>query len=107
MKITENPFADSRLARYLTLRLDQLAASKSRCEIAAEVGYDQPNIISMIERGDLKMPLDKVPAFANALQCDVGFLMQLAVEQHWDGEGSDDYVPRFFARKTRHDERTT
>jgi hypothetical protein len=95
-KTTEKPFANSRLARYVTERLGRLEASKTQREIAVEVGYDRPNIVSMIKAGNMKMPLDKVPAFAKALGVDVAILMRLAFEQHRDDKTANDPVLRMF-----------
>ncbi|TJZ90261.1 hypothetical protein FA743_15965 [Paracoccus gahaiensis] len=39
------------------------------------------NLISMFKSGASKIPLDRVPALARALETDPGFLMCLAREQ--------------------------
>ncbi|RTL86128.1 MAG: XRE family transcriptional regulator [Hyphomicrobiales bacterium] len=76
------PYADTALCRFLTKRIAALSGIKSQREIAAEIGYDRPNIISMIKNGDTKLPLDKVPALAKALEVDPKHLFRLALEQH-------------------------
>ena len=75
--------ADLPLARFLTKVIDGLQGQKSQREIAAEMGYDKPNIISMFKKGEMKVPLDKVPAFARALHVDTAFLFRMCVEQYW------------------------
>lgn len=77
------PYADSKIARYLTKQIDSVANEKSQREIAAEIGYDKPNMLSMIKRGESKVPLEKIPLLARSLHVDVGHLMRLAMEQYW------------------------
>jgi transcriptional regulator with XRE-family HTH domain len=60
-----------------------LAWKKSQREIAAEVGYDKPNMLSMIKYGDSRVPLDKIPPLAKALEVEVAHLFRLALEQYW------------------------
>jgi hypothetical protein len=80
-KILAAPHADTALCRFLKKQITALSGVKSQREIAAEVGYDRPNIISMMKRGETKLPLDKVPAFAKALHVDPAHLFRLALEQ--------------------------
>ena len=77
------PYAESKIARYLAKQIDAIASEKSQREIAAEIGYDKPNMLSMIKRGESKLPLEKVPLMAKALHVDTGHLMRLAMEQYW------------------------
>jgi hypothetical protein len=100
----KRPFGHTRLAQCVSKRLEALASTKSQREIASEVGYHRPNIISMIKTGDMKMPLDKVPLFAKALGVDVAMLMRLAMEQHWDSESVNGFVPRMFINVLSNDE---
>jgi hypothetical protein len=80
-KILAAPHADTALCRFLKKQITALSGIKSQREIAAEVGYVRPNIISMMKRGETKLPLDKVPAFAKALHVDPAHLFRLALEQ--------------------------
>jgi len=77
------PYANNRIATYLAKRIDALSGKKSQREIAAEIGYDKPNVISMFKRGEMKVPLDKVPALAKAIDVDPAHLFRLAMEQYW------------------------
>jgi hypothetical protein len=76
------PHADTPLSKFLTKQIEALAGVKNQREIAAEVGYDKPNVISMIKTGDTKLPLDKVPALAKSLGVDPKHLFRLTIEQH-------------------------
>lgn len=80
------PHADSKIARYLSKQIDAISHEKSQREIALEIGYEKPNMISMIKRGETKVPLEKIPALAKALHVDAGHLYRLAMEQYWPGQ---------------------
>ena len=77
------PFSESRIAVYLTKQIDAMHGTKSQREIAEEIGYTKPNMISMFKRGEAKIPIDKVPALAKAINVDPAFLFRLAMEQYW------------------------
>jgi transcriptional regulator with XRE-family HTH domain len=81
------PHENSQIAIYLTKQIEALSATKSQREIAAEMGYDKPNIISMFKRGETKVPLDKIPLLAKALHVDPAHLFRLALEQYWPNLG--------------------
>jgi hypothetical protein len=81
-KARRPPQADTALCRFLTKQIAASSGIKSQREIAAEVGYDRPNVISMIKNGDTKLPLDRVPALAKALGVDSKHLFRLTLEQH-------------------------
>lgn len=75
------PHADTRLAKFVSRRILELAPKKSQREIALEAGFVNPNIISMIKAGSSKLALDRVPAMAKALDVDPKYLFTLALEQ--------------------------
>lgn len=77
------PYAGTRIAAYLSKTIDALSSIKSQREIAAEIGYEKPNMVSMFKRGEAKVPLDKIPLLAKALNVDSAFLFRLAMEQYW------------------------
>lgn len=56
---------------------------KTQADIAAEVGYDKPNMIAMWKNGSAKVPLDKVPLAAKALGIDPAFLLRMTMAQYW------------------------
>jgi transcriptional regulator with XRE-family HTH domain len=80
---TKLPFEDSRIAVFLRKQIAALESIKTQREIASEIGYDKPNILSMFKRGEAKIPLEKIPALAKALHVDPAFLFRLAMEQYW------------------------
>ncbi|MFP5479268.1 MAG: XRE family transcriptional regulator [Alphaproteobacteria bacterium] len=74
------PFRDSALARFVSKRILELRP-KSQTEIAAEAGFPNANFLSMVKTGVSKLAIDRVPALAQALECDPAYLMRLALEQ--------------------------
>ena len=76
----------SRIAAFIEKAIDQNPQRKSQKEIAEEMGYEKPNMLSMIKKGDAKLPLDKVPLLAKAVDVDPAFLFRLALEQYWPEE---------------------
>jgi len=82
------PYENSPIAKFLDKRIDALKGVKTQREIAFAAGYDKPNIISMFKRGDAKVPLDRIPVLAAALEADPAHLLRLALEQYLTGLGS-------------------
>jgi transcriptional regulator with XRE-family HTH domain len=77
----KTPYADTRLSAYLTKRILELRPRKSQVEIAAEAGFINVNMISMLKSGKSKIPLDRVAALAAALEVDPKWLFKMAIEQ--------------------------
>ena len=82
------PYADMPIAQYISKQVDvQVSMGKTQRQIAQEIGYDKPNMISMFKRGEAKVPLDKIPLLAQSLSVDAAFLFKLAVQQYWPDLG--------------------
>ena len=79
--MTKKPFEDTRLAQYVERRILELKPRKTQSEIAAQAGFINPNMITMIKQGKTNAALDRIPALARALECDPAYLMRLALEQ--------------------------
>jgi len=77
------PFADTEVTKFISERIEALSGKKTQREIAAEIGYDKPNIVSMFKRGEMKVPLDKVKVIANALDADPKHLFRLVMNAYW------------------------
>src|SRR5438270_13100393 len=85
-----NPACHSPIRRsrsFSTARSIKLKGVKTQREIAVEIGYDKPNMISMFKRGEMKVPLEKIPALAKAVEADPAHLFRLALEQYWPSLG--------------------
>lgn len=74
------PHADTDLAKYLTRRVLELRP-KTQANIAAEAGFTNANVLTMIKQGTSKLALDRVPALSTALECDPAYLMRLSLDQ--------------------------
>ncbi|MHA6731249.1 XRE family transcriptional regulator [Devosia sp. A369] len=81
------PHVDSRLIPFLEKRILELRPTKSQLEIASEAGFTSTNMMSLIKSGSTRLPLDRVPALAKALNVDPARLLQLALEQ-WAGSAA-------------------
>ena len=75
------PFENSPAAIFLRRQIELLSHRKSQREIAHEAGFANANVISMLKSGATKIPLDRVPTLARALETDAGYMMRLALEQ--------------------------
>ena len=80
-----HPFADLSIAVFLTNRIDAVSQKKTQRAIASEIGYDKPNMISMFKSGATKVPLEKIPQLAKALDVDPIHLFRLGLDQYWPG----------------------
>ncbi|WP_425054007.1 XRE family transcriptional regulator [Psychromarinibacter sp. S121] len=75
------PYADSRLAKFLETEILRMRPVKTQAQIAVEAGFVHANMMSMVKAGRSRLPLDRVPALAKALDCDARYLFRLALEQ--------------------------
>jgi len=76
-----SPYADTKLAAYLTKRILELRPRKSQLEIAVDAGFINVNMMSLLKSGKSKVPLDRVPALAKALEVDPRLLFRMAIQQ--------------------------
>ena len=76
-----HPYAASPATQFVADRIRHLAHRKTQREIAAEAGFVNPNMLSMLKSGKNKIPLDRVPSLAKPLESDAAYLMRLAIEQ--------------------------
>ena len=93
---TPMPFADSAIAKYIDKKIDDLKGVKTQREIAQEAGYETSNIISMLKRGESRVPLEKIPLLSKALGVDPAHMFRLALEQYWPDRG--DIIAKLFGR---------
>lgn len=74
---------ESEVARFLNDAINQSA--KSQLEIAREVGFPKPNMITMVKQGRTKMLITKVKLMADALGIDPKYLLRLCLEEYQPG----------------------
>lgn len=72
----------STLATFLDKHISAISHRKSQREIAEEVGWHRPNMVSMIKRGTVRVPWGSVPALAAAIDADPAELFRLAVADY-------------------------
>ena len=84
MTVSTKPHRNTRLAQFVTRRVLELKHRKAQAQIAAEAGFVNANMLSMIKGGSAKLALDRVPALAEALECDAARLFRVALEQMLD-----------------------
>lgn len=68
------------VAEYLTKAIE--LSGKTQREVAREVGYEKPNVVSMMKQGQTRVPLEKAPLFARACGVDPSFFLRLVLEEY-------------------------
>jgi hypothetical protein len=68
------------VAQYLSAQIDQ--SPKTQLEISKEVGFEAPNIITMLKQGKTKVPLNRVGKLATALDINPRHLMRMVLEEY-------------------------
>lgn len=76
-----HPYENTPAAVFLRRQTELLAHRKTQKTIAHEAGFTNANLISMFKSGASKLPLDRIPSLARALETDPAYLMRLALEQ--------------------------
>jgi transcriptional regulator with XRE-family HTH domain len=76
-KMTKQYPAPLTVAEFIA---DHLAQSdKTQRQVAQEIGFDNPNVISMFKKGTLKLPINRIEALAKALDADPIHLLRLVM----------------------------
>lgn len=86
------PHSETRLAKFISKRIDELKGTKAQVEIATQAGFTNPNFLSMLKAGSSKLPIDRVPDMARALDADPAYLLRLTLDCH-------DHLTRVIARQ--------
>lgn len=94
MTTKTRPWADTQMAKLLDKLISK--STKTQRELAADMGYTSPNVLSMMKTGEAKVPLDRVPAMAKALNADVSLFFRLALEQHFRGAAISKAISEIF-----------
>lgn len=68
------------VAEFITHQIR--VSGKSQVEIAQELGYTKPNIITMFKQGKTRIPLDKVGPLAKALEIDPALLLKKVMGEY-------------------------
>lgn len=75
------PYANTLTSKLIADRIRDLSHRKTQAEIASEAGFGNANMVSLLKSGRNKLPLDRVPSMAKALEVDPAYLMRLALDQ--------------------------
>ena len=76
-----NPYQNTATAKLISDRVRDLSHRKTQAEIASEAGFANANMMTFLKNGRNKVPLDRVPSLAKALEVDPAYLMRLALDQ--------------------------
>ncbi|MFC3180650.1 XRE family transcriptional regulator [Cypionkella sinensis] len=76
-----NPYQNTATAKLIADRVRDLSHRKTQAEIASEAGFANANMMTFLKNGRNKVPLDRVPSLAKALEVDPAYLMRLALDQ--------------------------
>jgi hypothetical protein len=68
------------VAMFLTFHID--ASGKTQKEIAREVGFPKPNVLSMLKSGETKLPLARAGAMADALGIPRSLLIRMCLQEY-------------------------
>lgn len=68
------------VAEYLSAQI--ALCEKSQRDIATEIGYENPNVVSMLKTGQTKVPMNKVGPLAKALGLDPVFVLRLTMQEY-------------------------
>lgn len=52
-------------------------------EIAVRAGLPKPNVLSMMKRGETKVPIERIPALAEACDCDPQQFLRVAMNEYY------------------------
>ena len=97
------PYDGTRLTALIEKRILELRPTKTQAEIAAEAGFTNVNMLSMIKTGATRLPIDRVPTLAAALDVDAARLFQLALEQQLGSAAARTFETIFHVAVTRNE----
>lgn len=69
------------VAEYLIVQIN--LSDKGQAEIANEVGFNTPNMITMLKKNLTKLPIDKVGAMAKSLGVDPVHLYKMCMAEYY------------------------
>jgi transcriptional regulator with XRE-family HTH domain len=75
----------SNTAKVIATAMKRLEGRKTQAQVAREAGFPHPNMVSMIKHGKSRLPLERIPALAEALEIDAALLFRLTLSENWPG----------------------
>ena len=70
----------SATAAFLARAIEE--SGKTQREIARDAGFGRANVISMMKKGDTKVPVERIPALARACGVDPARFLEIAMEEY-------------------------
>ena len=70
----------SPVARFIAKRIEETGLLQK--DIAMKVGFEKPNIITMIKQGKTRLPIDKICLMAKALETDPVQFFQMCIREY-------------------------
>lgn len=67
-------------AEFLSKAIDRSGATHA--QIAREAGFSAPNVISMMRLGNMKVPIDRIPAIALACGVNERYFLRIALQEY-------------------------
>lgn len=71
---------DETVAEFISHQIK--LSGKSQAQIARELGYEKPNIITMFKQGKTRIPLDKIGPIADALEINPALLLKKVMDEY-------------------------
>jgi transcriptional regulator with XRE-family HTH domain len=83
MKLTKSQEDQSLVSIIVSAAIDRLAPRKTQKELAREMGFLRPGMLSMIKTGTARIPFTKLPNVAAALGIDPALLIRAHLCETW------------------------
>jgi transcriptional regulator with XRE-family HTH domain len=75
----------SNTTRLIETAMKRLEGRKTQAQVAKEAGFPHPNMLSMVKHGKSRLPLERVPALAEALEIDAALLFRTVLAENCPG----------------------
>jgi transcriptional regulator with XRE-family HTH domain len=72
-------------SKLIKRAMQKLEGHVTQAEIAKKAGFANANMLSMVKHGKTRLPLDRVPAIAAALDIDPALLFRTSLADLWPG----------------------
>jgi hypothetical protein len=80
VRVTDTKVKPTTVAEYVAQQI--VLCGKDQTTIAEEVGFNKPNVITMIKQGKTKVPLERIGSMAKALNVDPVFFLKLCINEY-------------------------
>jgi len=80
IRVTDTNKRITTVAEYVSQQISLVG--KDQVTIAREVGFNKPNVITMIKQGKTKVPLERIGSMAKALSVDPVFFFKLCMNEY-------------------------